>query len=75
VRLQAGVSLQQANPLSCSTYTVVLVETIQGMDIQRSATATTSMFKGKNEQGSISSKQKKLEAKIKYHHLRLALKV
>ena len=44
VRLQAGLSPQQANPQSCSTYTIVLVEIIQGMDTQRSPTPNTSMF-------------------------------
>lgn len=71
---QAGLSPQQANPQSHNTYTVVLVEIVQQMDTQRSPLANTSMFKGKNEQGSIRSKQKQLEAKIKHHHARLALR-
>lgn len=73
MRLQAGLSPQQASPQPCSTYTV-LVEIVQGMDAQRSPTANTSMFKGKSERGTIRSKQKKLEAKIKHDHARLALR-
>lgn len=46
VRLQAGLSPQQANPQSSSAYTVVLIDIIQGMDTHSHPMANTSMFKG-----------------------------